>query len=350
MPFSLPEISISPPPPEQPVAEPYSPFSSIVYSNESDGYRPRLLTPPPMPLQRRSRLCSIISNSHSKPNEGLDNERFNALLQASRERNATNGKEPNLRREVALRMHRVKQNERRALFISRVLAAPNATVTDPHMAPDSPPLPDCSPSFSPFSPHSTSISPEIQNDITSCTDDASSDCPSAKRLEASKPLVRQGSMLPSLEEISARMTVQGYVCVPISRQHAAPLRGSTVHCSRNTTSRSKGSALSTVGDGFHVSRRGPEPLVFSDELEPVPFPEMRAAIDPQEHNGSTRASRAHDMLCTLRRRTLALETGYGREISDPNSRWKRHSAPGDLFPLRERMGFQHPVLSMPGGF
>ena len=114
-PVAIPEISISPAPPQELIVEPYSPFSSIKFQDNGDDFRPRLLTPPPS-SPRRTRSSSSPSpasggyNSDEERfdyNEGLDKQRFEALLQATRERNAKRA--PDLRKEVTLKAHNAKQ-------------------------------------------------------------------------------------------------------------------------------------------------------------------------------------------------------------------------------------------------
>lgn len=114
MPYSpvmIPEISISPAPPMEHTAEPYSPFSSIKFPDNGDDFRPRLLTPPPSsPIRTRSPSSGGYNSDEERfdYNEGLDKQRFEALLQATRERNT--GRAPDLRREVTLKAHNAKQS------------------------------------------------------------------------------------------------------------------------------------------------------------------------------------------------------------------------------------------------
>jgi len=73
--------------------------------------------------------------------KGLEPERFEALLQGARERNTAVGakKAQDLRKEVAMKAHKNKQVERRALFLSKVMAPPSPTATlTPKTPPDSP--------------------------------------------------------------------------------------------------------------------------------------------------------------------------------------------------------------------
>lgn len=71
---------------------------------------------------------------------------------------------------------------------------------------------------------------------------------------------------------------------------------------------------------------------------------------------ASRERRAHDMLSTLKRRTLTPTFDYHLTevetdgVDARKSKWKRHSAPADIYPFRQRTGFEHPVLALPGGF
>jgi len=65
---------------------------------------------------------------------------------------------------------------------------------------------------------------------------------------------------------------------------------------------------------------------------------------------ASRERRALDMLSTIRRRTQAFEDMDTDEEDPHRLKWKRYSAPADLQPLKQRTGFEHPVLALPGGF
>jgi hypothetical protein len=297
-PVTLPRISISPAPPQDPVIEPYSPFASIKYPDYHDAYRPRLLTPPPSsPL----RSCSSPEDESFEYNEGLDSQRFQALLQATRERNAK--KHHDLRREVTLREHKTKQFERRARFITRVLARPTMA---PVNSPPSPPAllasPDAVPTF---------VKP---NPISFLHDDEHF---GSRDEDSSHPIISpavRGSSMPSLEEIRVRL---------VSKQRTIAV-------------------LSTPGTkALSTDLRAPQPRIppkISNQFTP-----------PTESAGQMRTSRAQDMLSTLKRRTSPPIIDPTERVQEDKKR-KRHSAPGDLFPSREREGFQHPVLSIPGSF
>ena len=111
----VPEISISLAPPEEPLVEPFSPFSSCTPVTPVDGdtFRPALLSPPPVMSPRFPRMPSPLRPSDaSAKGQGLERERFEELLRASRERNAAMGckKSPDLRKEIAIKVHKSKQS------------------------------------------------------------------------------------------------------------------------------------------------------------------------------------------------------------------------------------------------
>jgi len=66
---------------------------------------------------------------------------------------------------------------------------------------------------------------------------------------------------------------------------------------------------------------------------------------------TARAGAAKDMLSTLKRRSSHPSsdglTGYDQE--DDQKERRRRSSPAEL-PKTKRLGFEHPVLSIPGGF
>ncbi|KAF8349896.1 hypothetical protein F5887DRAFT_942814 [Amanita rubescens] len=323
MPYSpvmIPEISISPAPPMETMAEPYSPFSSIKFPDNGDDFRPRLLTPPPSSPIRTRPSPSPASGGYNSDeerfdyNEGLDKQRFEALLQATRERNT--GRAQDLRREVTLKAHNAKQIERRARFITRVLTGPLNTFLAPPVVPLS--SPGAVASFK-QSNMTANVTPPLNEQLekeqlsTSAIQSAS-----------------KGNVLPSLEEISARLTSQGYICIPRSKQCTAPKE------ERNGINRQVQSQSSRGYTQIHAPQPLPSPRSY-DQLVSSTGP-----ADP------TRGSRAN-MLSTLKRRTSPpIQPTQECEVDD--KRRKRHSAPSDLFSLTMRHGFQHPVLALPGGF
>ena len=105
----IPKISISPAPPEEPVCEPYSPFQSLtapVVVVHDNGFRPVHLTPPPtVHYFKRTTSDTLRKPANEAGGAGLAGERFQALLKATKERNASVG----LRKELAIKLQQNKQ-------------------------------------------------------------------------------------------------------------------------------------------------------------------------------------------------------------------------------------------------
>jgi hypothetical protein len=111
--LSIPSISISLAPADDPPVEPYSPFdvNPSFPATHEDSYRPSLLSPPPVVSPRFPRQPSPLRPADTLPaGKGLDRGRFEALLASTRERNAGARKEPDLRKELAMKAHKSKQS------------------------------------------------------------------------------------------------------------------------------------------------------------------------------------------------------------------------------------------------
>lgn len=107
---SVPQIEISFAPLEDPPFESPSLFTFNLQHDE-DQFRPVHLTPPPTTTTFRRPLSPLRPVDHSA--KGLDNERFQALLSASKEKTAafSGGKKGgDLRKEIALKVHKNKQS------------------------------------------------------------------------------------------------------------------------------------------------------------------------------------------------------------------------------------------------
>lgn len=109
----VPSISISPAPPEEPLVEPFSPFSACLTPTlaEVDAFRAQHLTPPPTHTSFGRQLSPLRPAEAAVKGKGLERDRFEAMLQASRERNVALGskKTLDLRKEIALKAHKNKQ-------------------------------------------------------------------------------------------------------------------------------------------------------------------------------------------------------------------------------------------------
>lgn len=164
----IPAIHITDASPIEIKPEPRSPFSPSYpfASDNDDSFRAMHLSPPPLHHQRSPLNPSSYSPASGK---GLDRERFESLLKATR--NGTSGKRGHdLRREVAIKAHKSKQGafifffstsdqvpkslvffftlwfwlrkksaERRALFLSKIEQPPSpSAISTPVTPPESP--------------------------------------------------------------------------------------------------------------------------------------------------------------------------------------------------------------------
>lgn len=183
--------------------------------------------------------------------------------------------------------------------------------------------------------------------------------------------------LPSLDQISARLSSQR--CVHTSSGREQVSRPARLPAFLAQTPVPAERPRLSIGVGrLRMPVRAPEPVKvetphflppkspmspLAPELEVTTLVVSRSTttspIKLSESNLlalNSRERRAHDMLSTLRRRTLPSEPGiacHGADsegVDDRRSKWKRHSAPADLTPLQPRTGFEHPILTLPGGF
>ncbi|KAF9499847.1 hypothetical protein BDN71DRAFT_1441457 [Pleurotus eryngii] len=378
----LPQISISPAPPLEPEAEPYSPFAKSSFAvNDSDGFRPSHLTPPPTGSPRFVHQSSPLRPADAPQNKGLDTNRFEALLQATRERNQAK-KESDLRKEVALKAHKHKQVERRALFLSKVMAPPSPTATAlPKTPPESPAIFHCSlPSpglvsplafFENFGSSPSSGIPSQESWVEQVDFRVRAGVVEPKRPEEPS----QYNHLPSLDQISARMRYQKHVrSTSIESDHSSRLPLFLNQSRPQPVSVPERPRL-VVGVGrLQMPLRAPQPAKATPApiIPPVspcspltPNLEVTTLVVPRSATTSpiqlsktnllaldSRSRRSSDMISTLRRRTRPSEyghTGHDEEDSLKNRHWKRRSAPAEL-QTAERAGFKHYILSLPGAF
>jgi hypothetical protein len=348
--FQVPRISISPAPPDEPAVEPYSPFAFIPQvSVDNDGFRPVLLTPP----LSVHHLKLEGSRKHDTRGIGLESQRFQELLKATRERNSVG-----LRKELAMKIQKNKHAERRAIFLSKLQAPPSPTaVMTPNTPPDSPavfhytlPSPGLTSPFTVFKSVDKdtcqgwveTVYFEQQDTYDDCTNDAT---PAEKR----KSVLR----IPSLEQISARM----------KPSTINPSKSDVDSYARDLTSAINTTSPHTrplIGVGrlrmpLRASRSQPHAtLAPPSQASSEPMLRMTTVVDSTANSASrntkltetnlnafnVRGQKAHDMLCTLRRRTSP---------DRADEECKRYSAPAEMT-CRPRIGFAHPVLALPGGF
>jgi hypothetical protein len=368
---TLPHISISPAPPEEPMLEPYSPFSWEIspIDYDDDDFRPRLLTPPATGPTSKKPLSPLRPSNSPVVGKGLERERFEALLRASRERNSAVGakKTPDLRKEIALKAHKNKQVERRALFLSKVLAPPSPTATSlPKTPPDSPAI---------F--HYTLPSPGLESPLAlfesletsppSCkpwVEQVDFRLPADGTFSARRVLTpARSSALPSLDEISARLARTS----PNGSATRLPAFLANV---RQTQATERPTRLPMTVGRLQMPVRTPKARPQALDLLPpkspcspllpkleittlvVPCSSSLSPIELTETNLlslDSRERRARDMFTAIRRRVAApSDNGLNGHEENMERRLRRRSAPGDLG--KPRTGFEHPVLAMPGGF
>ncbi|KAJ6574832.1 hypothetical protein B0H19DRAFT_934912 [Mycena capillaripes] len=389
-PAHLPQISVSLAPEETLPQEPYSPFSwsTSPAGGDDDGFRPVHLTPPPTSTRFIRQLSPLRPSEAPVTGQGLERERFEALLKASKERNSAVGakKGNDLRKEIALKAHGKKQVERRALFLSKVLAPPSPTATlMPKTPPDSPAI------FNYTLPSPGLVSPlalfESLNEnpaygplsyarepwVEQVDFRLPAELRKAKAVSTPKPTThaKPAKPIPSLDQISARLSTQGHVRTPSAEAAERKLRLPAFLAQPRPTA-----PRLTIGVGrlqMPVRNATPDkadnlpnmpprspcyPLSPNLQVTTLVVPRTAPTGSPTELSESnllalnSRERRAKDMLSTLRKRTRPSENGRLSEMHDDtlvDRKWKRRSAPAELSP-RARSGFEHPVLAMPGGF
>lgn len=370
----LPHIQISLAPPEELLPEPHSPFSwDNTTLDDNDGYRPKHLTPPPTHVKFNALPSPLRPSPTPDAGKGLERDRFEALLQATRDRNAAATKKSSgdLRKEIALKVHKNKQVERRALFLSKVLAPPSPTATfQPKTPPESPAI------FHYSLPSPGLVSPlalfESLNDTSTVGPLTYAREPWVEQVDfrarhsefrkADKVTVsdkKATKSMPSLEEISARLGQQGHTRTP-SNESVPRFRVSVdrprLALGVGRLQMPQPQQKLKPAANFLPPRSPLSPLSPKIEVRTTVVPRS-SSLSPTELSESnlnaldSRERKARNMLSTIRRRMLPSDTGLnGHDLELPDERkWKRRSAPAELCP-RPRSGFEHPVLSLPGAF
>ncbi|PPR01611.1 hypothetical protein CVT24_005762 [Panaeolus cyanescens] len=374
----IPSIEISPAPVEEVSFEPYSPFSPLFTPNtdEEDGFRALHLTPPPTASDFK-RVHSPLRPSNAVSAEavgkGLDNQRFQTMLRATKER-PTLKKDVDLRKEIAQKAHKNKQMERRALFLSKVLAPPSPTAaTLPKTPPESPAI------FHYSLPSPGLVSPlalfeTLGEDKDSApkvwVEQVDFRLPEGAVKAVPQPQTKPTSGLPSLDQISARLMSRNSANPAIyeglqARPAKATVRPSlgvgrlrmplrTTAENQSRTTQQQPPSLPPKSPLLHLS---PE-LRVTTLLVPHTYTPSPAKLTETNLNAlNSRGQTAHNMLSTLRRRTTSMEhktVNYSNSMNNATKevqyKWRRRSAPADLMALHPRTDFEHPVLKMPGGF
>jgi len=352
---SIPDISVSPAPPEAIPEEPYSPFSSasFVIPDVDDEFRPHHLTPPPTPRFPRQ-LSPLRPPDSPVVSSGLKRERFEALLRASKERSAAAGtrKAADLRKEIALKAYKSKQVERRALFLSKLQAPPSpSAVSLPKTPPDSPAI------FHYTLPSPGLNSPLALFDALSHNTLANIGLQSVEpwveqvdfRLLEPKPFSRSavfavhtehsklGKPMPSLDQISAHLSSHGSIS-SVSHCERSPLCLPAFLSSPSAESSQAAVPTDAVVAGLASSPQ-PSTATFPGRCTTSTHSDVTVArglqvttIVPQsatlssanlsEHNVCSRVRTAKDMLSTLKRRTHPSEEGPRGHGQDEDTAWR----------------------------
>ncbi|KAH9064095.1 hypothetical protein EDB87DRAFT_1680785 [Lactarius vividus] len=372
--LSVPSISISLAIADDPTPEPFSPFDAQTTFPicPPDSYRPSLLSPPSVVSPRFHRQPSPLGPAHTLPaGKGLDRNSFETLLASTKERNANMKRAPNLRKELALKAHKSKQMERRALFLSKVSAPPSPTATGlPKTPPESPSI------FHYSLPSPGLVSPlalfeSLQQSETIGSIQFPSVQPWVEQVEYRR-LKGANSRAPSLEQITAHLSSQGHSAavkddrrppIPLPTFLRAPSRMKSIPEPLVGLSDNMAEAEITLSLPEEIYAPVPKAASFPNssqgsELEVitrlVPRSSSSSPTELTEHNLTALNSRtltSRDMMSKLKRRTAGLSTDgpSGRTVDEGERRLRRFSAPAEL-PKRERDGFAHAVLALPGAF
>ncbi|KZS96086.1 hypothetical protein SISNIDRAFT_483485 [Sistotremastrum niveocremeum HHB9708] len=135
----LPSISISPATAEEALDVPKT--CSPPSDEDSWETTVHLKVPPTRSPFSLDRLPSASPNDSSIRGQGLERDRFNLLLKATKERISHSKKAVDLRKEVASKIHNSKQDARRAHFMSRIGMPPSPSAVGlPVTPPASPAL------------------------------------------------------------------------------------------------------------------------------------------------------------------------------------------------------------------
>ncbi|KIJ21574.1 hypothetical protein PAXINDRAFT_65019 [Paxillus involutus ATCC 200175] len=394
----LPFICVSPASPEKDFPEPYSPIPSAKLDRHEgdDGFRAKHLTPPPVAIASPWNSSPLRPADCPSP-KGVDREQFDLLLKASRDRRALLGtqKTPDLRKELALKNQRTKQLERRARFLFKVKEPPSPTaVSTPKTPPESPSIFHCSlPSPGLKSPLSAFESVVKGSETLLDIDYTSSNtrqgwveqvefllptggqphtATKANMKLAPSTQTKSKKGVPSLDEITARLKLADQPAKQSNCQSRLPNF-------LKTASRLSSPALAEARPKLNVGRLhlpvrslsmddakfdiAPAQRVIPPQSPNLCAPlEVRTTLIPRTVSVATvalnesnlrafgRSNTARDMMQTLKRRSSPPPPGLGYHVCTQTSiKLKRHSAPAEL-QVSGRVGFNHAVLSMPGGF
>jgi hypothetical protein len=371
----LPEICISPPPPSENLAEPFSPFDNVHFAiaEDEDNFRPALLSPPPsmfMPIPKH--LSPLSPPDAPVKGQGLERERFEQLLKSSRERSAAlgNKKSPDLRKELALKAYKSKQMERRARFLLKVAEPPSLSAAcEPKTPPDSPAIFNyCLPSPGLVSP--LAMYEHLEDGCVTSepwTEQVDFRLPKpAVQSKSNRPVLtfKSGKGLPSLDEISARLNFKnmsgarpttprlpsflqkkrGAVAKPEAPPPPPPI---AIGRLRMPVPRPRGGSPPPEQQVYGVP---PSPVTPKLQVTTTVIPRMPRLTLTNLTESNLEAFSRPWLLKPVRGSSLASPTSIPMQTTPADDRAiRRRSAPAEL-PIRARSQFRHPVLDLPGGF
>ena len=254
--------------------------------------------------------------------------------------------------------------ERRALFLSKVQAPPSPTAAlIPKTPPDSPAI------FHYTLPSPGLVSPlALFESLHDSQDGVRHSWVEQVDFKQAKPVYQKAKVypgLPTLDQISARLIPHsaqedsaefpalsprnglkprpsvgvGRLRMPLRTQPTMPLELQP----KPRAALPPKSPLLHLSPDLHITT-----LVVPRTHSPTSLQLTEINLDAL----NSRDQRVHNMLSTLRRRTSPSEHNFNPRSDECQSqhKWRRRSAPADLMPLHARIGFEHPVLALPGGF
>ncbi|KAL4069497.1 hypothetical protein J3A83DRAFT_4413220 [Scleroderma citrinum] len=356
----IPFICISPASPKKSHPVPHSPFPSGDPEEDDDDFRAKHLSPPPIMSPRY--LSPLRSPSYPAP-RGLQREQFDLLLKASRERRAVLGvqRAPDLRKELAVKHQKNKQIERRTRLPPSL--RPYFTVFLPSPGLESP--------LAVFESISKDVSAAPTGETRGWVEQIDFRLPIGKQSRSADktgnvgpiPAVTARKFSPSLDEITARMdsAVLGRSTKEATRRQSSippiPSQGIVAKSRPKLNVGRLHIPLRILSPGSLISNgrewsAAPAPTPLTPALEVtttvVPRTTSTAPFPLNESNlrAFSRSYTARDMIKTLKHRSSPPLPGL---LSSSSIQQKRKSAPAVLYG-RGRAGFEHDVLSMPGGF
>jgi hypothetical protein len=289
------------------------------------------------------------------PHKGLDGDQFNSMLKVSRDQRAKFGsqKEPDLRRELALKNQSLKQLERRSRFLSKVSEHSIAVVPL-----ESPATPHCSISPRRFESDYSAlhIAAENSEDLVinspanlGWEEQAECDLLIAEPLAGSKFSPNKSRRTPpSLDEITARLKP---VYVSSKKDCSRPRLPNFLKASSLSSGPAddliktlpvRSLALNdemfdpTFAQVIHPQHSDPCNLTLGSRRAVIPHTVDVVVAGPTLH--TSRADTARDMIETLRRRSSPPPDLGHHECTWTSIKVKRCSAPAEL-QYSGRVGF-----------